>query len=113
VPVLSPLFELCTPTGGDAYTLKGGGASLRTDAITGKHYMTEHAASLRAIYDLGDRAQLRFMHSTGQSGLPWSAQYRDFVGPWSEVEYLPLWPLAVVASSMALRLEPVERSARS
>ena len=31
------------------------------------------------------------MHSGGQSGLPFSAHYRDFVARWAKVEYVPLW----------------------
>jgi acyl-homoserine lactone acylase PvdQ len=37
------------------------------------------------------------MISTGQSGLPWSRQYRDLLQPWLEVKYLPLWGGAAVA----------------
>jgi len=105
VPVLSRLFELRTPTGGDSYTLNVGGVGMRPDPTTGELYLNEHAASLRAIYDLGDPAQSRFMQSTGQSGLPWSRHYRSFVAPWSRVDYVPLWngPGAVVES---LRLQP-------
>jgi len=91
VPLLSRLFELRTPSGGDSYTLNVGRVSVKPDATTGELYLNEHAASLRAIYDLGDVSQSRFMHSSGQSGLPWSRHYRDLVGPWSKVEYLPLW----------------------
>ena len=32
------------------------------------------------------------MHSTGQSGIVWSPLYRNFVAPWTAVEYVPLWP---------------------
>jgi penicillin amidase len=80
------------PTGGDAWTINVGRAGMRPDPITGELYLNEHAPSLRALYDLGDPARSRVMHSTGQSGLPWSRHYRGMVRRWARVEYLPLWP---------------------
>jgi len=59
---------------------------------------------VRALYDLGDPAQSRVMHSTGQSGNLFSTQYRDFVEPWRRVDYVPLWSAPTVAT---LRLKPV------
>jgi len=91
VPALARLFELRAPVGGDTFTLNVSRVNLKADAITGERYLDEHGPSLRAIYDLGDARRSRFMHSTGQSGLFFSPHYRDFVGPWRRVEYLPLW----------------------
>jgi penicillin amidase len=31
-----------------------------------------------------------FIHSGGQSGNPLSRHYRDFAGPWSRGEYVPM-----------------------
>jgi penicillin G amidase len=105
IKALAPLFELRAATGGDSYTLNAGRVSVKPDAVTGELYLNEHAASMRAIYDLGDPAQSRFMHSSGQSGLPWVRQYRDFARSWARVEYLPLWP-AAGAQSQRLELRP-------
>jgi penicillin amidase len=91
IKVLAPLFEIRTPSGGDTYTINVGRVSVKPDVTTGELYLNEHAASLRALYDIGDVSQSRFMHSTGQSGLPWSAHYRDFAHPWADVAYVPLW----------------------
>jgi penicillin amidase len=91
VPMLARWFELREPTGGDTYTLNAGRVGVKPDAVTGELYLNEHAPSMRAIYDLGDPARSRFMHSTGQSGLPWSRHYRDFSRPWVDGRYLPLW----------------------
>jgi penicillin amidase len=91
VKALSWLFELRTPVGGDTYTVNVARVALQPDAATGERYLSEHGPSLRALYDLGDPAQSRVMHSTGQSGLPWSPLYRSFVAPWMRVEDVPLW----------------------
>jgi penicillin amidase len=110
VKALAPLFELRVPTGGDTYTVDVGRVGLKPDATTGELYLNEHAPSLRAIYDLGDPAQSRVMHSSGQSGLPWMPAYRAFVRPWVEVRYVPLWPRAAEPADV-LRLSP-EQPAR-
>ena len=88
---LAPWFELRTPVGGDTYTVNVSRVGLRPDATTGELYLDEHGPSLRAIYALGDRAKSRFMHSSGQSGLALSNDYRNFVERWSRNEYLPVW----------------------
>jgi penicillin amidase len=100
---LAPLFELRVPTGGDTWTLNVGRVGMKPDAVTGELYLNEHAASMRAVYDLGDPAQSRFMHSSGQSGLPWARHYRSFVRPWGRGEYLSLWSGAQAAT---LTLQP-------
>jgi penicillin G amidase len=91
VKPLARWFELRTPTGGDTFTVNVSRVGLKADATTGELYLNEHAASLRALYDLGDPAQSRVMHSSGQSGLPFSPHYRSFVEPWRAVQYVPLW----------------------
>lgn len=103
VPALARFFELRTPVGGDTYTVNAARVNLAADAVTGERYLNEHGPSLRALYDLGDPAQSRVMHSTGQSGLPFSRWYRSFVGPWAEVAYVPLW---ASEAKEVLSLEP-------
>jgi penicillin amidase len=88
---LARLFELRTPVGGDTFTVNVSRVNLVPDKRTGELYLAEHAASLRAIYDLGDPARSRIMLSSGQSGLPFAAAYRNFVEPWAKVDDLPLW----------------------
>ena len=91
VAPLARWFELRTPVGGDTFTVNVSRVGLRPSAKTNELYLDEHGPSLRAIYDLGDSANSRFMHSSGQSGIAFSPLYRSFVEPWSRVEYLPLW----------------------
>lgn len=90
VPLLRPLFELSHPAQGDTFTLNVSRVRLRADAA-GDFYTADHGPALRALYDLADPSQGRVMISTGQSGLPWSRHYRDLLGPWMRVEFLPLW----------------------
>jgi penicillin G amidase len=96
VKPLAKLFELRAPVGGDTYTVNVGRVGLKPDATTGELYLDEHGPSLRAVYDLGEPANSRFMHSTGQSGILFSPLYRSFVQPWAEVDYVPVWGGAVV-----------------
>ena len=74
VKALARWFELRTPVGGDTFTVNVSRVGLKPDASTGELYLDEHGPSLRALYDLGDPAQSRVIHSTGQSGNVFSPQ---------------------------------------
>ena len=93
------------PAGGDTFTINAARVAYKADATTGERYLLEHGPSLRAIYDVADLSQSRFMHSSGQSGLFWSPHYRDFVEPWVRIEYVPVWGVkdARPVASLALR----------
>ena len=104
VKALAPWFEQRVAVGGDTHTVNAARVGLRPDATTGELYLHEHGASLRAVYDLGDPAQSRFMHSTGQSGIAFSPLFRRFVQPWAEVQYVPVWPQA--APEQVLVVQP-------
>jgi penicillin amidase len=91
VKALARFYELRAPVGGDTYTINVSRVNYRPDATTGELYLDEHGPSLRAIYDVGDLSRSRFMHSSGQSGIPWSPLYRSFVPRWAKVEYVPVW----------------------
>lgn len=92
VKPLEPWFGLTLPMGGDTYTVHalrvglGGPASQR--------YRATHGPSLKAVYDLGDRSRSRFIHSSGQSGLPWMPGYRSWLKNWAEGSGVPVWPAA-------------------
>jgi penicillin amidase len=103
VKALAKFFELRAPVGGDTFTVNVSRVGLRPDATTGELYLDEHGPSLRAIYDLGDLRQSRFMHSSGQSGIVLSPLYRNFVQRWAKVEYVPLWPQGAPAHTLVLR----------
>jgi penicillin amidase len=107
VAALARWFELRTPVGGDTYTVNVSRVDLRPDPLTGELYLDEHGPSVRALYDAGDRSRSRLMHSGGQSGLPFARHYRDFVAPWANVDYVPLWPQGdAAAAGGVLTLQP-------
>lgn len=105
VKPLAKWFELRTPVGGDTYTVNVSRVGLKPDATTGELYLDEHGPSLRAVYDLGNPANSRFMHSTGQSGILFSPLYRSFVAPWAKVEYVPVWG-GVTVNTLVLKVQP-------
>ncbi|MBT3557027.1 MAG: penicillin acylase family protein [Rhodospirillales bacterium] len=51
-------------------------------------YEDIHGGGFRAIYDLADLSQSRFILSTGQSGNPLSAHYDDLLNKWADGEYV-------------------------
>jgi penicillin amidase len=84
---LAGVFELRTPFPGDTYTVNVGALSHRVDAP----FTTRHAASLRAVYDLGALGSNSFwVLPTGQSGSPFSEFYASMLPLWRDVRYLPM-----------------------
>lgn len=80
VAALARFFDVQVPTGGDGYTVNVG----QYNAGDAKApFANRHAASLRAIYDLADLEQSRFIYQTGQSGLFYSPRYRDMQSAWA------------------------------
>lgn len=87
VAALARFYDVAVPTGGDSWTVNVGQYwpnDLKTP------FANRHAASLRAIYDLSDLEKSQFIYQTGQSGLVFSARYRDMAAAWAQVQYRPL-----------------------
>jgi penicillin amidase len=84
---LAEFFDIRIPTPGDTYTVNVGRYNLRDEIHP---FANRHAASLRAIYDLSNLENSRFMHSTGQSGNVLSPLYRNYAQRWAEVASLPM-----------------------
>jgi penicillin amidase len=107
VGALARWFETRTPVGGDTYTVNVSKVMLRSDpasdARTGGPYRSEHGPSLRAIYDLGDKANSRFVQSSGQSGIVFSGWYRSFTEPWRAVKDVPVWESGAVDRRLVLK----------
>jgi penicillin amidase len=106
VKALARWFELRAPVGGDTHTVNVSRVNLTPDKHTGQRYLSEHGPSLRALYDLGERANSRFMHSSGQSGIVLSPHYGDLLAEWAAVRYVPLWDASDPASRETLVLQP-------
>ncbi len=87
VAALAPFFDIRVPTPGDTFTVNVGRHNLRDEKSP---FANRHAASLRALYDLSDLENSRFMHSTGQSGNVLSPLYRNYSQRWARVEYIPM-----------------------
>lgn len=87
VAVLAQFFDVKVPTGGDNWTVNVGQYWANDPKVP---FANRHAASMRAIYDLADLEQSRFIYQTGQSGLVYSPRYRDMSAQWAGMEYRPL-----------------------
>ncbi|WP_311221161.1 MULTISPECIES: penicillin acylase family protein [unclassified Acidovorax] len=81
VPLLARWFDVRVPSPGDAYTVNVGQYN---PAEKTEPFASRHAASLRAVYDLGDPEQSLFIYQTGQSGLVFSPRYRDMAEAWAQ-----------------------------
>ncbi len=84
---LAALFDIRIPSPGDTYTVNVGRYSLRDEA---EPFTSRHAAGLRAVYDLSNPENSRFIHSTGQSGNTLSRHYRDYAERWAGGAYIPM-----------------------
>ena len=84
---LARVFDIRTPSGGDAYTVNAGAMDFNDEA---EPFANRHAPSLRMISDLADPQASLFIHSGGQSGNPLSSQYRNFTPAWARGEYVPM-----------------------
>jgi penicillin amidase len=76
--------EVASP--GDAYTLNRG----KTEFGEDPPFANRHASSYRAIYDLADLDRSLYIHTTGQSGNPFSPFYRSFAKRWAKVDYIEI-----------------------
>ncbi|WP_292933694.1 penicillin acylase family protein [Noviherbaspirillum sp.] len=87
VDALARFFDIRVPTPGDTFTVNVGRHNLRDEK---EPFTSRHAASLRALYDLSNLENSRFIHSTGQSGNLLSPLYSNYTQRWSEVAYVPM-----------------------
>lgn len=85
VDMLAKYFDIRVPTPGDTFTVNVGRHNLRDEK---EPFVSRHAASLRALYDLSNLENSQFIHSTGQSGNVLSPLYRSFAQRWADVQYV-------------------------
>ena len=78
-------FNRSVPVGGDNQTVNLGGFAGNSP------FNVNAAPSFRMVVDLADVAHAFSMHTTGQSGRPFTPHYDDMIQPWADVEYHPMW----------------------
>lgn len=84
LPLLAPFFNVEVPSPGGPYTLNRG----QVDFGAENPFANRGAASCRAIYDLSNLDSSLFIHTTGQSGNPFSPFYRSLAERWAKGGYI-------------------------
>ncbi len=87
MPVIGGLADLVIATDGGNFTVNRGASRVADPEHPFAHI---HGPGFRAIYDLSDLAQSRFMIATGQSGNPLSPHYGDLLRDWRDGRYMRL-----------------------
>lgn len=103
IPVVSGLFDIGVETDGGSETVKRAGVSYRGSIE--KRFNDRHGAGYRAVYDLADPENSRFMISTGQSANPLSPHYGSLAERWRDGEYITM-PREGRGPQKQLRLKP-------
>lgn len=81
IPVLKNLFDLSIPADGGAFTVNRGDTRVRDPD---QPFADVHGAGYRAVYDLADLGNSRFIIATGESGNPLSPHWGDLVRGWRD-----------------------------
>ena len=81
LPLVGRWFGLAVETDGDSFTVNRGTTRFSDAAAPYAHV---HGAGYRAVYDLADLANSRYVIATGQSGNPLSPHWGDFVERWRD-----------------------------
>jgi penicillin G amidase len=79
-------FNVEVPSPGGMYTLNRGMVEFRQEPL----FVNGMASSYRAVYDFADLERSLYIHTTGQSGNPFSPAYRAFTDRWAKVEYIEI-----------------------
>ena len=79
IPLLDRIGDVVVATDGGNFTVNRG-----TARPGRKPFDHVHGPGLRAVYDLSDLDNSRFMIGTGQSGHVLSPHYRDLAQPWAD-----------------------------
>ena len=92
------------PTDGNGFTVTNAGYRVNADG-----YPQRTVSSMRHIMDVTNWDTVRWIHTTGESGQPFSAHYNDLVNKWRAVQYetMPFSRAAVEKSAAnTLTLKP-------
>lgn len=104
-PVIGGFFNREIEMDGGAFTIFRGDYSFSS----ARPYAAVHGAGYRAIYDLSNPDNSRYIVSTGESGNVFSPYYDDLMPLWANGEYItiPTTPAAVAAATVhQLVLQP-------
>jgi penicillin amidase len=88
IPVIGAWLEFAVEADGGFYTVNRGGP--RLGGPPESRFEDRHGPGFRAVYDLADLDNSRFMIATGQSGNPLSPHYGSLAARWRDGEYLKL-----------------------
>ncbi|CAO3352989.1 penicillin acylase family protein [Azospirillum palustre] len=81
VPLIGGKADLSVETDGDFFTVNRGSTTIRDPGNPFRHVQ---GAGFRAVYDLADLDNSRFVIATGQSGNIWSRHWGDLVTLWRD-----------------------------
>jgi len=81
IPFINRFADLIVPTDGGNYTVNRGASHVNDP---NQPFGNVHGAGFRAVYDLEDLRQSRFIIATGQSGNPVSSYYGDQMETWRD-----------------------------
>ena len=81
LPLIGGKADLSVETDGDYFTVNRGSTTIRDSANPFRHV---HGSGFRAVYDLADLDNSRFVIATGQSGNIWSRHWGDLVTLWRD-----------------------------
>ncbi len=80
LPLIGEGLSIIRPSSGGNHTINRGQHVISSD----NPFDNVHAAGFRAVYDLGNLDDSRYMISTGQSGNPFSQSYDNLATGWTE-----------------------------
>jgi penicillin amidase len=88
---------------------RGSASTVMAQAYRPGDFAVTHGASFRMVLDVGDWDQSRAINTPGQSGDPYSPQYRDLFPLWNGGQYVPLLysrEAVDAATRLVIRLTP-------
>ena len=103
IPVLGWFFAYEVESDGGSYTVNRGGVSFA--GTSSNLFEDVQGPGYRAVYDLADLDNSRFMIATGQSGNPLSRYYGNLATRWRNGDYVKLVG-DTTAQTRSLRLTP-------
>ena len=105
IPAIGQYFNVRREVDGGAYTVNRGNMRMSTK---GEPFASVHGAAYRAIYDLGNLKQSRFIVAPGQSGNWFSPHYDDLISLWQNGGSLTI-PAGRPKEFRTLKLLPKKR----